>query len=318
MRDAIVKAFFDYTVSHEGYTPFMYADTRNLVTTGVGNLIDNGPPDSVAVSDSAMAPAMGLPWKHKGPGWTRQNPTVGAPATPEEIRAAWTHVKTLSPINADPTVPAVKKKPGMAYANDTDLTLSIEDIEALVTRTRLQMENKLKTVFRDYEDWPADAQIALLTMSWAMGPENLLAQFGNLRKALTQNPPDFAAASNAVAIRGFGDINDPKSFNGKNRVMFLKAADVQANGGDRDTVFFNSGAVPSGGPNPTPSIQAQLGARLSGSGTSSAGMAPVAQEPSSIVKSAAIVGLGVGVAYAGWKYGWPWIQSHFTKKASEP
>lgn len=302
MREAIKKAFFDYTVSHEGYTPFMYADSLNLVTTGVGNLIDASARNSRDTSPSAMAPAMKLPWKLKGDGWTSKNPTVGRLATPEEVIEEWSNVK-LDPMQG--------KNGGFAYANKTKLTLSMEDIQSLFDETREKMENALRSkYFPNYDEWPADAQVAIMSMSWAMGPENLGNQFVNLRNALNQNPPNFAAAAKSAEIKNFGSLSSPNTFNGRNYTMFMNAADVQANGGDRDTLFFQSGSIPKGGPNPTPSIQDKLNDKLNSSSPGGSIQAP--NEPSSVVKSAAIVGLAVGVGYGLYKYAWPALKEKVT------
>ena len=93
MRQVIKDTFFDFTAQREGFTPFMYADTVNLVTTGVGNLIDLGPRNAFDISAKAMSPAMSLPWKLKGPGWTAKNPIVAGPASQDEIRESWIRTK---------------------------------------------------------------------------------------------------------------------------------------------------------------------------------------------------------------------------------
>jgi len=93
MRQSVKDIFFDFSAGHEGFTPFMYCDILNLVTTGIGNLIDNGPRNGFDISNVAMAPAMGLPWKFKGPGWTSKNPVAADTASQADIREAWIRTK---------------------------------------------------------------------------------------------------------------------------------------------------------------------------------------------------------------------------------
>ena len=314
MREAVKKAFYDYTLSHEGYTPFMYADIKNLITTGVGNLIDGSPnvkfgEKSQVVNDAVMAKALALPWKHKGPDWTAKKPTVGAPATQEEIKAAWIKTKTD---------PMQGNKGGFAYQNLTDLTLSMDDIQTLFDQTRDQMEVSIRRLFPRYEEWPADAQVAIMSMAWAMGPDNL-AQFKTMVKALNQDPPDFVTASKQCQIQNFGSLTDPKSYNGRNSIMFMNAADAQAHAKDYNVLFFGSGSAPIGGSGPTPSIQDKLASGYGKGGSTSvpAGSAPNPTNPSegtSIMGAVVMTGAAVGIAYAGFKYGLPLLQ----KKLGEP
>lgn len=66
MYQSVRDYFNTFQTKFEGYLPFMYLDVKNLVTTGMGNLID------------PIGAASSLPWVHK---------SDGSPASPEEIAA---------------------------------------------------------------------------------------------------------------------------------------------------------------------------------------------------------------------------------------
>jgi GH24 family phage-related lysozyme (muramidase) len=132
--------FTRFTARFEGICPFMYLDVKGLVTTGIGNLID------------PMGEAVGLPWVYKAD---------GAPAPKSEIMSEWEAVKLLQNL---------KTAGGMGFANHTLLQLTPAGIDQLVADRLAVDENYLKTRFADWSTWPADAQLATLSMAWAMGP----------------------------------------------------------------------------------------------------------------------------------------------------
>ena len=64
------------------------------------------------------------------------------------------------------------KKGHRACTNITYLELTDRAIDTLIG-TRLNQNEvflKRQTSFKDFDAWPADAQLALLSMAWAMGP----------------------------------------------------------------------------------------------------------------------------------------------------
>ena len=128
----------------------MYLDTIGLVTVGIGNLID---PMSAAVS---------LPFQFK------VNNKAGKPdgqlATPAEIAAEWTHLKH------HPKFEHLKNAGHRACSSETNLELSPENLMALFNQKTASNEAYLTKTFKDFAQWPADAQLALMSMSWAMGP----------------------------------------------------------------------------------------------------------------------------------------------------
>ena len=162
MRAAVRAAFVGFTKPFEGACRWMYGDVENLITTGFGDLID---PVSLAVV---------LPWLHR---LTLQ------PATKTEIVQEWLRVKAAKALN---------RLGGGAYERMTTLILSDEAIASLVDQRLTMNDAYLARWFPGYVDWPADAQLGLLSMAWSMGPgfRPLFPRFSAACDAL-----DFATAA---------------------------------------------------------------------------------------------------------------------------
>jgi hypothetical protein len=119
--------------------PFMYTDEKSFVTTGTGNEIDS----------PAMAIAAGT-WHH-GDG--------GPVASPDEVAAGWQTVK-----DAWPDVQS------NACESLTDLRLDQASLDGLLLRTIASFWTTLQGEFQNVDTHPADAQMMLLSNSWAWGP----------------------------------------------------------------------------------------------------------------------------------------------------
>jgi hypothetical protein len=146
MHDIVRDSFYAFSKPMEGEVRWMYQDHLGKVTVGIGNLIDSAA-DAWATRDR------GAPFLHKD---------SQAEATREEVESAWQKVKDdLS----------IRGKWPLAE-NLSDLRLSPEGVVALLTATLSGYEATLKEVpeFADLEAWPADAQLGLFSMAWAMGP----------------------------------------------------------------------------------------------------------------------------------------------------
>jgi hypothetical protein len=147
----------------------MYLDVRGLVTTAIGNLID---PIQFAIP---------LPWQHLD----------GTPAARDEIAAEWLRVKQ------DP----VAAKRGHLYTEGiTNLRLDDAGIDLVVSRKLQQNDDYLRSRFPEWEDWPADAQLATLSMAWACGPA---FRFPRLDGFLREH--DFAMAAGECHINEQGN-----------------------------------------------------------------------------------------------------------------
>jgi hypothetical protein len=256
MRQIVKETFFDFTAGREGYTPFMYCDILNLVTTGVGDLIDSGPnhnpggnsPSIVrarlnnVVSPAAMAPAMRLPWRLKAAGWTSKNPVAGDLVSPAEVADAWTKIKRQNEV-----VPDFSQRGGFAYAGLTNLTLDMAAVKELFQNTLDSFNAKLASRYPGYETWPADAQTAILSMAWAMGPSFDFPAF----KAAVDRLDFRSAAKQSFFKGGGGTIDKRTGRNAENETMFNNAADVLKEGADPDRLFFPSSVAKSAGVLPT-------------------------------------------------------------------
>jgi hypothetical protein len=132
----------------------MYLDIKGLVTVGVGNLID------------PVQLAQALPFQFKNKPGTAGAP--GSPATPgslatvDQIAREWHSIKNN---------PSLAKAGAEACAAITQLELSNDSINSLILNrlTDNQAFLKRQQWFQNFETWPADAQLGLLSMAWAMG-----------------------------------------------------------------------------------------------------------------------------------------------------
>lgn len=199
MHRAVRDIFPSFSEKFEGRIPHMYLDIKGLVTVGIGNLID------------PISAALPLPFTHKG--------RPGDTATEAEIRAEWERVKAHKDL---------AQKGAHSAAKVTALELSAAAIDALVQRHLLGNEGALKRAFPDLDRWPADAQLALFSMAWAMGP------------SFTAEWPRFVAACRAHDWRAAAgdchmDDTDNSGLKPRNEanVLLLKNAEaVKAKGLD--------------------------------------------------------------------------------------
>ena len=141
MQPVIRANWRRFNESLEGMTSWMYLDIKGLVTTGMGNLID------------PLPAALALPWRAAD----------GTQASPQDIRAEWTSIKNNV---------ALAHQGAQAARSVATLHLDDADIDALILGKLDQFEAILRAfpAFAEFADWPADAQLGLLSMGWAMGP----------------------------------------------------------------------------------------------------------------------------------------------------
>lgn len=252
MRTVVLPAFMLYSKKHEGFTPFPYCDTLNLVTTGIGNLIDRGPRNSFDTSAAAMAPAMNLPWKRRAAGWTSSNPLAGERVSANDIMNAWVTCKLK-----EQESPGFNQRGGFAYASLTNITLDLAGIDELVSGKIASEEKELRLLYPNYDAAPGDAQFGLMSMTWAMGSHffpvlrpdmNSPVGAGNIpfftafHDAFVKG--DFATAALRSEFKGGGNVLTPGTRNFDNRIAFNNAAAVVKVGANPDSLFF-PGTVPS-------------------------------------------------------------------------
>lgn len=170
MKKSVRAAFVGFTVPLEGLVTWFYADVKHLITIGIGNLCD---PISTALTLPLVRPD-------------------GSDASRDEIAAEWNRVKARCCMRTD-----AKHDAGcVAYLGHrsteaiTSLRLTPAGVDQVVLG-RLDLNDALLLRrFPDFEDWPADAQLATHSMAWACGPA---FNFPRLAEALRAR--DFARAA---------------------------------------------------------------------------------------------------------------------------
>lgn len=200
MRPVVRAAFAGINGKWEGVCSWMYADIKNLVTTGIGNLID------------PIELALGLPFQ------------VGEyAATRAEIETEWNLVKSRTDLT---------QRGGGAYKAITKLRLTPEGIERLVLSKLDANAAYLTRRFPQFDEWPADAQCGVLSWAWAVGPA---AGYPKFATALVHMDFDAAAAECHI-----DDTHNPgvKPRNVANVIMFKNAAVVVERGLPIDRLYF--------------------------------------------------------------------------------
>lgn len=220
MRDVVRDRFVEFTSPLEGVVPWMYLDVKGLVTIAIGNLID------------PIQYAMPLPFVRKD----------GGPANRDEIAAEWMRVKNH---------PSLAKWGHRAAEQMTTLRLDKEGIDLVVSRKLAQNADHLKRRFVEWDEWPACAQLATLSMAWACGPAfhfPMLAAFLNAR--------DFLSASEHCHINEAGNPGIVPR-NVLNKRLYRNAARVRDVRLDPDTLEWETeldiasvSTLPEGVPNP--------------------------------------------------------------------
>ena len=186
-----------FSQTFEGRVSHMYLDIKGLVTVGVGNLID------------PVELALALPFRVKN--------LPDTPANRARIAAEWQAIKSDR---------SLAEKGAQACAPLTALELSDEAIDALIAQRAAEDEQSLKRQpqFASFDTWPADAQLALLSMAWALGPGGV-AGFPKLSAAC--HALDFHSAAAECEISEDGNAGVVPR-NAANRALFLNAAHVCA------------------------------------------------------------------------------------------
>jgi hypothetical protein len=176
MRACVFDNFWPFTSALEGVVPWMYLDVLGLVTVAIGNLIDT--PDS----------ALALPFVYKG---TTER------ATRDAILREWSMVKAHKTAARDGH---------RVLETETSLRLTPDGVRQTVMRRLELNEQILRGWFPEFELWPADAQLAGLSMAWACGanfPGDQKGGFPRLRGLL--RAADFAGAVRECHMREDGN-----------------------------------------------------------------------------------------------------------------
>lgn len=215
MRESARQAFVPLTVAFEGgYIDWMFPDVKTLISTGFGLLLD------------PVALAIGLPWRRPD----------GALASREEIVAEWARLKKYVEEN-----PGSEFRSYKTFAPLTTLRLRREGLDRAFEGKVHQNEMVLRKGFPEWDEWPADAQLGVMSMAWACGPAFYLPTAGrNYWPRLTAalRTRDFRVA----AVECF--MNEEKKNPGivprnrANKTLFLNAALVQELHLNHETLFY--------------------------------------------------------------------------------
>lgn len=165
IRPSVVAKFVQFSTPLEGDELAPYPDNRNLITVGIGCLLDS----------PGFALATGLTWPLPD----------GTQASVAEIVRQLTALKALDLRNWPATSARV--------LGATTIRLTQAGVLALVTQRLEQDWAYLVTRFTAIESWPADAQLFALSLAWAEGAGWDVGN-PNLARVLRLVPPNFIAA----------------------------------------------------------------------------------------------------------------------------
>lgn len=208
MRKVVRDTFWDHNVPMEGFCTWMYPDVKGLISTGVGNLID------------PIQYATFLPWRVTGiygkPGWRL--------ATAQEVKDEWIRLKGMPK--------DCWKWGGGAFASHTHLRLTEQDVRDLVAKKADQMAAHLKMRFKDWDTYPADAQLGMMSMAWGLGPA---FNFPKFQAHLKLREWEGCAQECGMQEKGNPGVI-PRNKN--NRVLFRNAEMVEKLSLDPDKLYF--------------------------------------------------------------------------------
>jgi Putative peptidoglycan binding domain len=236
LKQSVVNVFPVFSGKFEGQAlPYMYTDVKGLVTTGTGNLIDGGPAGTPKVGPAPQPwvpdPALKLPWKKSD----------GSLASQDEIRAAWTTVKSAWPDTQGPSAQSL-----------TNLRLDSDGLDQLLYGRLVGNHEVLKQIYPNYTSWPADSQLAMHSLSWAWGPG-----FATVWNGLGKGPlgTAFKTAAAQMNFAALPDIISQASAheetinpgivsrNVATKALFSNAADVVAKKADFDSLYWPGSVI---------------------------------------------------------------------------
>lgn len=195
MHDSVRKIFPGFSEKLEGRVRWLYLCVARKPTVGIGCLVDT------------ISLVLSLPWKTLS----------GAPATSLQITAQWEFLKKQT---------YLAQAGARAAEHATQLRLSDADIDALLESRLRTNEAILRAAFEGWEDYPADAQLAIHSMAWAMGAF-FWRKFPNFTRAVLVH--DWEAALDECTIAGEDENAGLVPRNAANRICLANAAAVRDN-----------------------------------------------------------------------------------------
>lgn len=201
MHPAVAEAFYPEMERLEGNLRHLYLDTLGLPTTGVGQLLGG--------RDGLSAFGLALPWR-------RAN---GEYATEAQVAGEFARLKALG----------IEQQGGRAYEQHATLWLDAAVVMWLFARTTKTMESTVAGYFPSWNTMHADAQLAVMSMAWNMGP-HFPPGWPTLTSALRRQ--DYVTASDNCEINA-----RPGDRNRRNRTLFLQAARAKQFGGPPERLY---------------------------------------------------------------------------------
>lgn len=223
LRDSVRAIWTEFNEPLEARLPFMYLDVKGLVSTGLGNLIDaTGPPPLRPPNDSERVASHQIARRLL---WLTESEEE---ASGEDVDAEWDQIKA----RLDQA-----RFGGGTFRQFATLHLSDEEIDRLVFDKLDEMEGVLRRrpPFAGFDDFPADAQLGLLSMSWGMGPAFNFPKFQGFVAA-----GDWAQA--ATECRFLPEIGTIVERNDRDQRLFTNAAAVVEQELDEDVLIWPDSA----------------------------------------------------------------------------
>lgn len=203
LKRAVVDIWHHFSEPLEGRVPHMYIDVLGNITAGVGNLAD------------PIGLALMMPWM-----------LDGKPASADQVRRDWTALKAQ---------PQLAKLHYKYAAKVTKVRLTDDGIDDMVAKKLAQNELYLRqTYFPDWDNWPADAQLGVCSMAWAVGP-GFPTKFANFTRAAKAQR--WLEAMAACKIREEGNPGIVPR-NKANRLCFANAETVHRGGLDPEQLHW--------------------------------------------------------------------------------
>jgi GH24 family phage-related lysozyme (muramidase) len=198
MHESVSKIFPEFSAGFEGVVNHPYLDVLGLVTVGIGCLID------------PLPLALALSWHLSD---------TGARATPLQVSAQWVYLKGEKDL---------AREGARAAEQITRLRLTDADVDALL-ESRMQLnEAVLAKSFAGWSNYPADAQLGIHSMAWAMGA-GFAKEYPHFKRAAEAGSWDEAADECTIGGETANKGLVPRNI--ANRICFRNAARVIANPG---------------------------------------------------------------------------------------
>lgn len=153
----------EFLKEHEALVLCMYLDILGLMTTGIGDLIDT------KTSDFASAQTEVSKFT-----WHRVKDNVVATAA--EIEAEWKNIKALIAKSVHLKMNGKIFETWAKEQNPPLVTLQLNEEEYLKNNFLTKVERFEKSIkrtpndyFKDFDDFPADAQLGIISIAWGNG-----------------------------------------------------------------------------------------------------------------------------------------------------